>query len=262
MSKLNRLPLLVVTHTWKALFLREVLSRISTERGAWLWVLFEPLWLIAFIVILDGVIRVRTIGGIDTIIWVVAGMLPYFTFRRTALQCMHAINANRALFAYRQVKPTDTVLVRAGVELFLMILVSGILLSAIALFGVDVIPADPLAALMGFFGLWLLGLGFGLITSITVELVPEVERVVDFSMRPMYLLSGVILPITSVPPEYRKWFLINPIVRGLEGIRQAFAPFYHTVPDLDLSYLYVSALVLIFLGLALQLRFSERMVME
>ena len=40
------------------------------------------------------------------------GMLAYFMFQRTATQVMNAISANQALFAYRQVKPADTVLVR------------------------------------------------------------------------------------------------------------------------------------------------------
>jgi len=258
----NRLPLLVVLHTWKALFLREVVARISTERAAWLWILFEPLAHVGFILILYSTVRVRTIGGIDTIIWIMAGMLPFFTFRRTAVQCMNAINANRALFAYRQVKPIDTVFVRAGTELFLMILVSIILFSLVALFGHDVVPANPLGILVAFFGLWLLGLGFGLTMSIVVELVPEMERVVGVIMYPLYLLSGVMLPIASMPPEFRKWLLFNPIVQGLEEVRLSFAPFYHALPELDLAYLFEAALILIFLGLALQLRFADRMVME
>jgi capsular polysaccharide transport system permease protein len=262
MSTSNRLPLLVVLDTWKALFLREVVARISTERAAWLWILFEPLSHVGFILILYSTVRVRTIGGIDTIIWLMAGMLPFFTFRRTAVQCMHAINANRALFAYRQVKPIDTVFVRAGTEFFLMILVTLILFAIVALFGHDVVPDNPLGVLAGIFGLWLLGLGFGLTMSVVVEIVPEMERIVGFIMYPMYLLSGVMLPMASIPPEFRGWLLLNPIAHGLESVRLSFAPFYHAVPELNPFYLYEAALVLIFLGLALQLRFSDRMVME
>lgn len=262
MSQKKRSSLWVVLNTWKALFLREVLSRISTERAAWLWILFEPLSHVGFILILYSTVRVRNIGGIDTIIWLMVGMLSFFTFRRTAFQCMNAINANRALFAYRQVKPIDTVLVRAGVECFLMILVSAALLLIVELIGHHVLPADPLYALAAFFGLWLLGLGFGLSASVAVELVPGFERILGFVMYPMYLISGVILPIATIPPEIRRWLLFNPIVHGLEGVRLAFAPFYHAVPELDLSYLYGTALVLNFLGLALQLRFSERLVAE
>jgi capsular polysaccharide transport system permease protein len=262
MGSAVRSSLQIKLTTWKALFLREALTRISAARAAWLWVLLEPLAHVGFILILYSTIRVRNIGGIDTIIWLMAGILAFFGFRRTAVQCMHAINANRALFTYRQVKPIDTVLVRAGVEGFLTVVGAGILALIVGLFGHDVVPVDPLGVLAAFAGLWLLGLGLGLVASIGIELIPEMERIVKFAMYPMYLVSGVVLPITSVPPDFRRWLLLNPIVHGLEGVRLAFAPFYHTVPELSMPYLYESGLVLVFLGLALQLRFSDRMVME
>lgn len=262
MERLKRSPMRVLFNTWKALFLREAVSRISTERAAWLWILFEPIAHIGFILILYSTIRVRNIGGIDTIIWIMAGMLPFFTFRRTAVQCMNAVGANRALFAYRQVKPIDTVLVRAGVEGFLMLLVSMALLAGVKLFGHDISPADPLDVLAGVAGLWLLGIGYGLTTSIAIEIVPEIERILGFVMYPMYLLSGVMLPLSSVPPVILSWLMLNPIVHGLETIRLAFAPFYHVVPGLSLPYLYACALVLIFFGLALHVRYADRMAIE
>lgn len=248
--------------TWKALFLREALTRISTGRAAWLWVLLEPLAHVGFILVLYSTIRVRNIGGIDTIVWLMAGIVAFFGFRRTAVQCMHAINANRALFTYRQVKPIDTVLVRAGVEGFLAVLGAVALAAIVALFGHDVVPADPLGVLAAFAGLWVLGLGLGLVASIGIELVPELERILRFAMYPMYLVSGVVVPVTSVPPDFRRWLLLNPVAHGLEGVRVAFAAYYHGAPELSMAYLYESALVLLVLGLALQLRFSDRMVME
>src|SRR3546814_1986671 len=68
-------------------------------------------------------IRQRTIGGIDTLIWLVLGLQGFFLFRRTASQMAGAIDSNRALFSYRQVKPTDTVLMRGVLEGLLMAMV-------------------------------------------------------------------------------------------------------------------------------------------
>lgn len=262
MSVAVRSSLSIACSTWKALFLREAVKRISAQRAAWIWVLFEPLSHITFIVVLYSTVRVHTIGGIDTVIWIVAGMLPFFAFRRTTVQCLNAISANRALFAYRQVKPIDTVLVRAVVEGFLMLLVSIILLAGIQLFHQDVFPADALAVLEGSFGLWLLGIGLGLVFSVAVELVPEFERVIGVAMYPLYLLSGVMFPIAGVPLPFRDWLALNPIVHGLEAVRVGFSPYYHTVPGLQIGYLYGIALVAVFLGLALHVRFADRMVME
>src|SRR3546814_7187900 len=75
-----------------------------------------------FVYIYAG-IRQRTIGGIDTLIWLVLGLQGFFLFRRTASQMAGAIDSNRALFSYRQVKPTDTVLMRGVLEGLLMAMV-------------------------------------------------------------------------------------------------------------------------------------------
>ncbi|MEP6588756.1 MAG: ABC transporter permease, partial [Polaromonas sp.] len=125
-----------------------------------------------------------------------------------------------------------------------------------ALFGHSVIPADPLAVLEAFFGLWLVGLGFGLMTSVAVEMVPELGRVIKLIMMPLYMISGVMFPISIVPQPYRDWLLFNPVAHGLEAVRLGFAPHYHAVPELSIAYIYGFALVSIFLGLALHRRFA------
>ena len=252
----------ITLSVWKALFLREAVSRLSAGRAAWLWLLLEPVINVTYMLVIYTVIRVHAVGGIDTAVWLMVGMLGFFMFRRTAAQTMNGIGANRALFTYRQVKPVDSVLVRAGLEGFLMILISIILFSGAALFGLDIIPADPLAVLEAFFGLWMIGLGFGLATSVAVELVPEMGRLIGFILMPLYVISGVMLPIGSVPQPYRDYLLLNPIAHGLEAVRLGFAPHYHAVPDLSISYIYGFAMVSIFLGLALHNRFATRLVMQ
>lgn len=243
-----------------ALFLREAVNRLSAGRAAWLWILFEPLVHIVFLMLMFTFVRQRTVGGIQTSIWVMVGLLAFFMFRRTGTRAMNAINSNKALFAYRQIKPVDTILVRAALEGFLMILVSIVLLTGASLFGLPVIPADPLAVLEALGGLWLVGLGFGLITSVATELVQEMGRIIGLIMTPLYFISGVIYPIAKIPPPYREWLLLNPLVHGLEAVRLGFAPYYHAIPELSVTYLYLFALVSIFLGLALQVRFANELV--
>lgn len=247
---------------WKALFLREALARLFAGRATWFWLLGEPVFHVAYLVFIFIGIRVTSVGGIDATIWIVVGMLAFFMFRRTGMQVMNAISANRALFAYRQVKPVDTVLVRGMLEGFLMAIISIVLLAGVALLGHSVVPADPLAALEGFLGLWLVGMGFGLIASVASELVPEFGRLINLIMMPLYMLSGVIFPLSTVPLPYRDWLMLNPVAHGLEAVRLGFAPYYHAVPGLSISYIYAFALVSVFLGLALHRRFALRLVTQ
>jgi capsular polysaccharide transport system permease protein len=258
----GRSPLTITLAVWKALFLREALSRLFSGRGTWFWLLAEPVFNVAYMLVIYTAIRVLHVGGIDTVVWLMAGMLGFFMFRRTGTQVENAISANRALFTYRQVKPVDTALVRAGLEGLLMVVISSILLAGAAFFGHSVVPADPLAVLEAFFGLWLVGVGFGLVTSVMIELVPELGRVLNLVMMPLYILSGVIIPLSAVPTPYRDWLLLNPVAHGLEAARLGFAPYYHAVPELSVAYMYQFALVSIFLGLALHRRFALRLVTQ
>lgn len=259
---LIRTSTVITLSVWKALFLREAVTRIFSGPATWLWLLIEPMFNVFYLVIIFTVIRVTTVGGIDTVIWLLVGMLGFFMFRRTATQVMNGINANKGLFAYRQVKPIDTVLVRGGLEGFLMIIISSILLVSVALFGHSVMPENILAVLEAFFGLWLIGLSFGLITSVISELLPELAKVINLIMTPMYIISGVIFPISSVAPPYRDWLMLNPVADGLEAIRLGFAPYYHAAPEMSIAYIYEFALVGIFLGLSLHRRFALRLTTQ
>jgi capsular polysaccharide transport system permease protein len=252
----------VTLSVWKALFLREALSRLSASRGAWFWMLLEPVFHVAYMMVFFAVIRVTSIGGIDSVVWIMIGLLAFHMFRDTGTQVMNAIGANKALFAYRQVKPVDTVLVRSGLEGLLMTVVTCILLAGAALFGHSVVPANPLAVFEAFFGLWLNGLGFGLVTSVVKELVTEIGRVIHLIMMPLLIISGVMFPMSSVPPTFLDWLMLNPVAHGIEAARLGFVPNYHAVSVLSIEYLYGFALVTIFLGLMLHQRFASRLTSE
>jgi capsular polysaccharide transport system permease protein len=202
--------------------------------------------------------------------WIIGGFIGFLLWRRTWTQVLHGIDSNKAFFAYRQVKPFDVAIVRAVLELFLMIPISIIIIaSAIAaghamtrsLLNPVWFPADPLLVMVSFVGLWLLGLGLGLITSVAMHAIPELDHIFKLLYLPLYYISGALLPISLyVPAPYQYIFVANPVVDGLELMRQGFLPTYHTLPGVSLAYLYAWAIGLVFIGLALYKRFSRKLV--
>jgi capsular polysaccharide transport system permease protein len=257
-----RSPLSVTLSVWQAIFLREAVDRLFGERAAWFWLLIEPVLHIGFFVWVRTVVRVHTMGGIDFTLWLIAGLISFFLFRRTGVQVMHSADSNRPLFVYRQVKPFDAAIARGTLEAFLMILVSAIVLFMAGLSGHAAIPADLLLVLSALFGLWLLGMGYGLTASVLMALVPELEHVLKILMLPLYLVSGVIWPIASIPRPWRDFLMLNPITHGIETVRLGFVPYYHAAPETRLAYLYVFALAFVFFGLLLHRRFALRLVMQ
>lgn len=257
-----RSPFSVTLSVWQAIFLREALDRLFDMRGAWFWLLMEPVCHIGFIAFAYAAIQMRTIGGVDFSPWVMVGMLAFFLFRRTYIQVMYAVDCNRALFAYRQVKPFDPAIVRAGLEAFLMTFISAVILGVAALLGHRVVPSDPLLVILAISGLWLFALGYGLIASVCMEIIPELEHILKITLLPLYMISGVIFPLASVPLPYRNMLLFNPIAHGLETARLGFFGHYHAVPGVSLAYLYTWTIVSLFIGMALYRRFAVKLVMQ
>ena len=255
-------PFSATLRVWHAIFLRETLDRLFGMRAAWAWLAVEPITHIAFMSFVWTVLRRRSMGGVDVMLWIMVGMLSFFLFRRTAVQTMHSIDCNRAFFAFRQVRPFDVSFVRAGVEAFLMLFIALFVLFATVFLGRNPLPHDPLVVMAAVAGLWLLGLGYGLVGSVLMRLVPETSHILQIILMPMYLLSGVIMPVISIPRPYRDWLMLNPIAHGIEAARAGFFAGYQTASGVSLGYLYLWALCLVFLGMALYRAYETRLVMQ
>lgn len=253
----GRSPLAITGAVWRALFLRETISRISSSRTAWVWLLLEPVVHALFILTLFVLIKVQKISGADVIVWLLVGYSSFFTARNIYSRGMEAVNANQALFVYRQVLPVDTVLVRAALEALLGIIVMAILMIGVAFFGFDVLPHNPLQSLGAFAGLCLAGLGMGLMLSVGDNLVPSVGKVFNIASSPLYLLSGVMFPLSTIPVQYREIVFLNPFAHGVELVRAGYFPYYHVAPEASAAYLYGFAVVTLFIGLALHLRYAD-----
>ena len=248
-------------YVWQALFLREALDRFFGSRAAWAWLVVEPAMHIGFMSCLWGMMRKNSLGGINVTMWIILGMLSFFLFRRTSVQTLHALDCNKAFFAFRQVRPFDVALMRASVEAFSMFFISSSILGVAALAGLEVLPDDPIKVLLALAGLWLFGLGYGLVTSVCMRLVPDSGHIFQIFMMPLYIISGVIMPVAYIPMPYRDWLLWNPLVHGLELVRLGFFSNYHTL-DVSFSYLYSWVLLSITLGLTLYRAFETRLVTQ
>ncbi|WP_188112400.1 ABC transporter permease [Salinicola aestuarinus] len=250
----------VTRSVWFAMFMREAISRTMSDRMGWFWMLFEPLAIIVVMVSMRGLfLSGSEIAGADHVPWLVVGLMGFGLFRENMMRSLGAIEANKGLFAYRQVKPVDTVLVRCFLEGALKSLLFLIFIGIGTLLDFDLMPARPLGVMLDWLSLWALGWGAGLTVSVLGDLVPEVARVVRILNLPLLLLSGVILPVMFLPYPYSHYLLYNPIVHGLESMRMSFFDGYHTLNGIDMTYLWFWALALIALGLILHLRFAAKL---
>jgi capsular polysaccharide transport system permease protein len=171
-----------------------------------------------------------------------------------------ALNGNRSLFAYRQVKPLDTFISRAVLEGALMTVLTAVAFFGASLLGHTFAPQAPLTVLLAFGCAWLIGFAWGMIVAVASDLVPELGNVIDLISRPLYLISGVVFPLSVLPTVLREWLMLNPLAHLIEQVRLGIAPHYHAVPEANLAYPYAFALVLVFAGLLLLRRFEWKVL--
>ncbi|MBB3140782.1 ABC transporter permease [Halomonas organivorans] len=256
----RRTPWQVTRSVWYAMFMREAVSRTMTDRMGWFWMIFEPL---AFTLIMVGIrsfIRGdRLIVGADFIPWMIVGMMGFFLIREGMMRGLGAVEANSALFAYRQVQPIDPVLVRNFLEgmlrtfIFLLFIVGGLML------GLDINPDDAIGAFAWWASAWCLGLGLGLVVSVIANLVPEFGKVLRMITMPLLILSGVIFPLNHLPHWLLEYLMLNPIVHALELLRASFFEGYYVVHGTSATYFWMFTLSTLALGMLLHVRFKDKL---
>lgn len=256
----SRTPWQVTRSVWHALFMREALARTTADRMAWFWMLAEPIAMIAVMVGIRAIVASgHKIGGADFIPWFICGLLGFYLFRENLMRSLGAVDANKALFAYRQVKPIDPVLIRCYLEGLLKSFVFLVFILVCSLIGVDLVPDHPLNALLIWSAIWIFGVGSGLTFSALSALVPEIGRVIRILSLPLLIISGAMVPLNYLPHHLQQLLLLNPIVHGIESLRLAFFSSYRSLADINMLYLWGWALGLTAFGLMLHLRYAMRL---
>ena len=255
-----RSPWQVTRSVWYAMFMREAISRTMANRLGWFWMLFEPMVFILIMIGIRSYLRSdRLIVGADFIPWMITGLMGFFLVRDGMMRGLGAVDANQALFAYRQVQPVDPVLVRNFLEGMLRTFIFLLFIIGALMVGLDVYPDNAIHAMLAWFSLWVLGLGAGLVISVAGTLVPEVGKVVRMLTMPLLILSGVIFPLNHLPHYLLEYLMYNPIVHGLETLRLGFFEGYRVVHGTSMTYFWLVALSLVALGLLMHIRFAERL---
>jgi capsular polysaccharide transport system permease protein len=255
-----RTPWQVTRSVWYAMFMREAISRTMSDRMGWFWMIFEPVAFIGIMVGIRSFLRGDAlIVNAEMIPWMIAGLMGFFLAREGMMRGMGAIDANSALFAYRQVQPIDPVFVRNFLEgllrsfIFVLFIIGGLLL------GLDIYPDNALKAFGAWLSLWCLGLGLGLLTSVLASLVPEVAKIIRMLSLPLMIISGVIFPLNQLPHWLLEYLMYNPIPHALETLRLGFFENYKTIHGTSMLYFWLVTLSLNALGLIMHLRFVDRL---
>jgi capsular polysaccharide transport system permease protein len=244
-----------------ALFVRELKTRFGKYRLGYVWALLEPL---AHVIVLSAIwsMMSRTeFAGVPMPLFLATGIVPYLFFQRASTQCMNAIESNKGLFNYRQVRPIDPVLSRIILESFIYFISYIVLLFIGGWFlGYDISVNNILGLLYINILLYLLTFGVGLTLSVYGALYPEVVKIIPMLVfRPMYFISGILFPLFIVPSEYHAWLLWNPLLHIVELNHVYFFRGFES-PGVSSNYVLFCAISFIAFGLLSYRRYWTRLV--
>lgn len=255
-----RSPLDIFRSVVFALFLRELKGRLEGQWLGLLWLLLEPVAHVAVLLALFGSWRQAFAPGLDYTMFLVTGLMPFFIFRGLATRLMDGIDANRALFAYRQVKPIDALIARALLEFLLGAAVALIILAVLFWLGHDALPRRPLELFMTLTLLFALGTALGLVLAVVTLDYERSRLVVRVLFLPLYILSGIIMPMHTLPRELLEPLLWNPVLHLIELARAEYLVGYIPLQDVGFAYPAAWTGAMMFLAVALYRLRSPRLI--
>lgn len=234
-----------------ALFVRELKTRYGKYRLGYVWALVEPMMHVSILAGIWTLMGRTEFSGVPVPLFLATGFVPFFFFRSVATQSMNAIDANRGLFNYRQVRPIDPVLARIALEALLYTAVYVALLFVGGWFlGYDVAIHDPLQLLLTNGILFLMSCGVALLMAVYGTLYPEVLKVLPATVfRALYFTSGLMFPLAIVPAEYHEWLLWNPVLHLIELNHASYFYAFEAPPGVNLVYPALFGLSALALGL-------------
>ena len=231
-----------------ALFLRDVQTRFGTQRLGYFWAILDPLSMIIVFSLVKTALADQSMPGIDYPVFLATGFLTYNFFKAVMNGSMSSFNANRALFAYKQVKPIDTIFSRYILEFLVMIVATTVFICFGLYVGFDIMPKDISMVLIAVLWLGIFAFGIGVLFAVLATFYETFAKVVSFLSTPLFFLSGLLYTVGSLPPLAREVVLYNPVIHFIEMIHGN----YFIVLDtqyVDYQYMVYWTLVPLFLGL-------------
>lgn len=206
---------------WLTLALRDIKLRYRQTALGVAWVVLLPLLASGVFTLVFGIVARLPSDGSPYFLFVFAGFLGWSAFQNTLQRCSVSLIGNSSLvtkvYFPRILLPASTVLASlldfaVGVVLFLAVLLAR-----------GEFP--PLTSLMlvplVLFAMQVLALGVGLFMAALTVRYRDVQYVLPLLIQLLLYASPVAYGVSVVPPDLRRFYLLNPVAPLLDALRAA-----------------------------------------
>lgn len=243
-----------------AVFLRELNARFGRFTLGYLWALLEPLAFVFLLSFLRGSFTAAPIGGLPAVVFFASGVLPFILFRNIVTSAISGVEANQGLFSYQRVKAADVFVARGLLELLIFLAVSALAFPVLHFSGQNFHYNSTLQTVAVLLLLLMFTAGIGLLFSVLGPMWTEAKKVIPIALRPLFFISGIFFPLSSIPPEALPYFTWNPLIHALELLRGAAFVGHTPSPAASWSYLFWCSVITLVTGLAIYRLYRIRIV--
>ena len=242
----------------------------SSSVGAWENIV-NPLQIMLFFIVIRIGFRALVAGGsnlaggatslyFNIVIFMAAGFTIYFPFRQLAIQALSGLKLRSPLY-YRRIEPLDILLALSINNVRALLTITLGLMALIWAFTWDFRMDSPGLALCIYLLTVLMAIGFGICLVFLGKYNKFVTRLVKRLVnRILIFTSGLFFATFELPAYTRPFVTWNPVLHAVELFRYSLNNDY-PIPDISLSYLTWSSLVLLGFSLILY-RTNESSLLE
>lgn len=236
--------------------MRELITRYGRKNIGFLWLFVEPLLLTLLIAVAWKYIKADKFSTLNIIAFMITGYPIAMMWRNASNRAKGAISANLSLLYHRNVKVLDTIFTRVLLEVAGASIAQIILVAIFIAIGWIDIPHDIFYMLCAWVLMAFFALGLGLIICALAHYIEPFGKIwgtISFILLP---LSGAFFFVHNLPPKAQEIALLFPMIHGTEMFRHGY--FGEIVITYEsISYIIVSDLILIFIGLLLVRSFRK-----
>ncbi len=203
---------------------REFRARHLGSALGLLWAFVHPAVMMVLYYVFINMLHPGNILGAPFLVWLLAGMVPWFFISDTLAGGASAVTDNRFLVkkvVFRvSLLPIVRLLSNLPVHLFLVSVILGIL------WGYGYRPCWHTLQLLYYMGAFVvLGLGWSLLMSAMVPFLKDLGQVVAVILQIAFWVTPLIWNVETMSPGYARLAYLNPATYIVQGYRQSLV--YH-----------------------------------
>jgi lipopolysaccharide transport system permease protein len=202
--------------------LRKMYARTAL---GWLWLFITPLWPVLMRAVVFGGLIGMTGGGVPYFLFLLVGSVVWDFFSSGLMWGTRGLELHRGVLEHVYVPRVIMPLATMAPALLDLALITGVLVAAIVyyliLHGRVYLRGGPetLLAVAALLLTAVLAFGIGLFTAVWGEKARDARFTMSQILLVWFLLTPILYPMSSVPPAYRSWMLLNPMAAFVETFK-------------------------------------------